>query len=270
MRFFSSFAAIGLVLAALPAYAAPQGKSAPVAKPEWDISVGLGYGVAPSYEGSGHYASIPVPMVNVNWKDTVVLGAEGLDWIALKDGNLRAGVGATYDLGRDERNGSLPWNGRDNRRLVGLGDVDGAFGGRLFASYALNPVVIDGTLTQFFGSDIDGLTFRTGVSMPHQFNQQLRITPGISTTWASDGYMSPFFTITPAQAAASVSGLRSYEAEAGFKDITAGVNAVYFIDPHWYAMGDIRLKQLLGDAADSPISEDDTSGQLVTGVGYRF
>lgn len=257
-----------LAVLSAPVYAQEAQKSNDME--DWDISLGFGYGLAPSYEGSGHYVHLPVPMLNIKWRDTITFGQNGLNWIAVKDGNLRGGIGLAYEYGRDERDGSFPWNSSGSNRLLGLGDVDDAWGARVFASYDFQPVVVDGTITQFFGDDIDGMTIKLGASMPYQASQQFRVTPGISTTWASNDYISPYFSVTPAQSAASVSGFAPFNAGAGFKDVTASVNMMYFIDQNWYALGDVRVKQLLGDAADSPITDDETSGQLVTGIGYRF
>jgi len=264
---FLCTAALAIALAS-PAFA--QEAQKPNDMEDWDISLGMGYALAPSYEGSGHYVHLPVPMVNIKWRDTITLGQDGLNWIAVKDGNLRGGIGLAYEYGRDDVDGSYPWNSSGSNHLRGTGDVDDAWGARVFASYNFQPVVVDGAVTQFFGDDIDGMTVKIGASVPYQHSQQLRITPGISTTWASEDYISPYFSITPAQSAASFSGLPAFDADAGFKDITASVNLMYFIDANWYALGDVRVKQLVGDAADSPVTEDETSGQLVTAIGYRF
>lgn len=259
------YATLATIIAA-PAVAAP----APNDNADWSGSVGIAYGLAPIYEGSSHYASVPLPFVTVNWRDTIIFDQNGLNWHAYKAGPLTAGIGATYDNGRDQDDGSLPFNGSGDGRLLGLGDVDEAFGGRIFARYDFRPIVVDGSVAQFFGDDNDGLLAKAAVSLPHKFSEKLSVTPSVSTTWASEDYMSAYFGITPAQSAASVQGFAPYNASAGFKDVTAGVSAIYTLDQNWYVNADLRVKQLLGDAADSPISAEDTSGSLITGVGYRF
>lgn len=265
MRLMSTFALLASVFA-FPAFA-QQGESS--AKKDWDVSVGMAYGIAPSYEGSGHYSNMLLPLVNIKWKETIGLDAGGLKWYALKAGPLTGGIGLTYDAGRDERTGSLPWSDNSDNRLIGMGDVDGSPGVRLFASYDFQPIVLDGSITQYFGrGDVDGFIASAELSWPYQVNQQLRIKPLINTTWGSEDYNSVYFDVSPAQSIAT--GFPVYNASSGFKDASAGVNAIYFVDPHWYVMGDARVKQLLGDVADSPVTKQDTSGQFVTGVGYKF
>lgn len=263
----STLCATACVIAmSAPAYA--QQKQATNDDADWSGSIGVGVGVAPSYEGSGHYGAFPMPILTINWKDTVTFDRNGLNWYAFQSGALRGGIGATYDIGRDERDGSLPFSDRSDNRLIGMGDVDGSWGARLFASYDIKPVVIDGAVTQFFGSDNDGVLATVGLSAPHHFSEQLLITPGISTTWASDGYASPYFSVSAAQSAAT--GFSQFNASSGFKDVSAGVSATYFLDQSWYVTGDARVKQLVSDVADSPVTEEDTSGTFFTGVGYRF
>src|SRR5882724_11428975 len=68
---------------------------------EWDVPLGAGAAVRPTYEGSDHYIASPVPFVNVIWRDTISLGVDGLSayW---RYENLRIGGGLSYGTGRTQ------------------------------------------------------------------------------------------------------------------------------------------------------------------------
>ena len=94
------------------------------------------------------------------------------------------------------------------------------------------------------------------------------VIPSVSSTWADDNYMQTFFGVTPLQSARS--GLPVFNAEAGIKDVTVGLNVIYLFDHHWFLMTNTGVKQLLDDAPDSPITHESTSPVFSSVVGYRF
>ena len=88
---------------------------------EWDLTLGGGAAVRPTYEGSDHYIASPVPFVNVIWRDTISLGVDGLSayW---RYENLRVGGGLTYATGRYQSSGIFQ---QGDGRLAGMGDIPG-------------------------------------------------------------------------------------------------------------------------------------------------
>jgi outer membrane protein len=88
----------------------------------------------------------------------------------------------------------------------------------------------------------------------------------LGTTWASDDYMESFFGIDSGQSAAS--GLKEYNADAGIKDVNIGLAAGYSITPRWRVGGKLGYKRLVGDAADSPIVDDED--QFFAGITLSY
>ena len=67
--------------------------------------------------------------------------------------------------------------------------------------------------------------------------------------------MNEFFGISAAGAAAS--GLSQFDAESDFKDIGVNVGLTYKFTPKWSATGLASFTRLLGDAEDSPVTDDE-------------
>jgi len=242
-------------------------------KNNWDVSLGLGVGVAPVYEGSTHYLPSPIPILAISWRDTVSLGIDGLS-LYHKTGGFRYGVGLTYDPGRKDDGKNIFGMSSGDHRLEGMGDIKAAFGVKAFASYDIHPfqqiplVVVDASVTKLLGNSNDGVLVQGGLAMPFQLGQNWRLTPKISTTWADDQYMNDYFGVTPEQAARS--RFSTYKAKAGLKDASIGLNVTYSINKNWFITGDGRVRILLSDAVSSPISATNTDARIVTLVGYHF
>jgi len=215
----------------------------------------------------------PIPLLAITWLDTVSLGTDGLS-LHHKVGGVRFGVGASYNPGRKDNGKNMFGMSSGDHRLEGLGTIKPAVSFKAFASYDVHPfeniplVVIDASATKLNGSNNNGVLVLGGLSMPFQPGQSWRLTPKISTTWASDRYMKEYFGITPEQAARSQ--FSTYNAKAGIKDVSVGLNVTYSITKHWFISGDGQVKKLLSDAASSPISSTNTNTSVVMLVGYRF
>ncbi|MFA7061374.1 MAG: MipA/OmpV family protein [Pedobacter sp.] len=242
-------------------------------KNNWDVSLGLGIGVAPVYEGSKHYLPSPIPMLAISWRNTVSLGIDGLS-LYHKSGGFRYGAALTYDPGRQEDGKNIFGMSSGDHRLEGLGDIKATFGVKAFASYDVHPfqhiplVVLDASVTKLLGSSNDGVLVQGGLAMPFQLGQNWRLTPKVSTTWANNQYMEDYFGVTPEQAARSRFSV--YKAKVGMKDASIGLNVKYSITKNWFVTGDGRVKKLLSDAASSPISATNIDVRIVTLVGYHF
>lgn len=233
----------------------------------WDISLGAGAAYAPTYEGSDNYTATALPYISIKYEDWLAFGVGGLTADIWKNESTTLGVGLTYSAGRDENGNTIFGSGNDHE-LEGMGDIDGAAGAKVYATHEINSFKISADITQYLGDDNDGLLVDSSLSRLFEFNRQFSLTPSIGATWANGNYMHTFFGVDEDQARQS--RFSRYTADAGFKDITAGVRAMYKIDKNWAVIVSGQVKQLLGDAADSPISVDDTSFSLMSVIDYRF
>ena len=98
-----------------------------------------------------------------------------------------------------------------------------------------------------------------------------RFRGGIETTYASEDYMSEYFGINASDSARS--GLSKFSADAGFLDVGINASLTYKFTDHWSTTGLARYARLLGDAEDSPVTDDaGSANQLFAGmlVNYSF
>ena len=101
-----------------------------------------------------------------------------------------------------------------------------------------------------------------------ELTQRLSLNYGVAARWIDDEYAESFFGVTAQQSERS--GVSQYESENGIGDARLFVNAVYALSPRWILSAGAAAASLQGDAADSPIVEDDTYFQFDAAVLYRF
>ena len=259
----------GLALAAAPAPAAAQDTDIirqmldaltfdSVMK-DWDITLGAGASVVPEYEGSDEFTVRPLPQVDIVWRDRVFLNMQrGLGVYALNGPSWRLGGSIGFDPGRDED---------DSDHLTGLGDVDAAAQAQLFGAYRLGAFSLSLDLAQDLGG-AEGLVIEPGVTFLHPLTETLTLAAGVSATWASDDHMAAYFGVTGPQARRS--GYARYQAEAGFKRVDATLALNWRFTESWSARAFVGVGQLMGDAADSPITKDEVQPSAGLFLAYTF
>jgi outer membrane protein len=88
-------------------------------------------------------------------------------------------------------------------------------------------------------------------------------------TLASAKATSPYFSITPAQSAAS--GLAVYDAGGGLRSFGAGAQARYAWTPRWAGHMFFEYERLAGDAANSPlVTQRGSRDQIQVGIGTTY
>src|SRR5690625_2765034 len=238
----------------------------------WDVTLGIGAAMRPTYEGSDEYDVIPAPWVDITYDDWISLGADGLNayWHA---GNLRIGGGIThFDAREDHDSHDILKRGDD--RLKGMGHLDGAPAIRAFAAYRWGQVNIGGSVKHALGSSskndmqVEGTVVKIGASIPFRVTNKLTLTAALGATWADEKYTQALFGVTPEQAERS--GFAPFKAESGLKSVGVAFGASYQFNEHWSFMTLVHGKKLTGDAADSPIVFSDTNTTVITTINYHF
>ncbi len=248
------------------------------AQDEWEFVIGGGVGYESKYEGSDDMEATFLPVAGITWKDTVYLSTEdGLGAVVYDDNNFTVNVSFNYEWGRDES---------DSSDLKGLGDVDGAPTLNLSLEYDIGPVTPFVELTRHLGGT-DSLEASFGVETMIPVSALMgdgsgsrmadsgdegpdgpAFMAGISTTWSDDKYMDSYFGINSTQSARS--GLSRFNAGSGFKSVGAELGFVYPVGENWEILTMVEYSQLIGDAADSPISKDDSVLFGGVTVSYKF
>lgn len=248
--------------------AASQSQERPDEDEIWSVSVGGGASYRPDYEGSDDYEVKGMPMLGISYRDFITLRGPALmiDLPRLSNGewadHLSFGPLVRFDPGREAD---------DNLILRHLGDIDeGALAG-LFVGYQFGPVELELTVAQDVTSRHEGMIAQVQAGYELMLTQRLRVQLEVSGTWSDEDYMQAYFGITAAQARAS--GLRECAVSSAVKDVGASASLHYLLTEHWRVTGRLAYRRLLGDAADSPLVEDEGSPNQASAmvfVSYQF
>ncbi|HIC82686.1 MAG TPA: MipA/OmpV family protein [Kiloniellaceae bacterium] len=230
--------------------------------------IALGPALSPEYEGASDYE--PVPLI-ISRIEGYGLGLEidGLDArLNLRNRpGLQFGPSFTYRPGRDDVRSDA---------VDRLSEIDDAIelGGFLRYQFVevLRPqdelelgieVLADVTGTH------EGLTVGFGGGYATFFAERWRFGFDAGVTFASDDYAETYFGIDGADSARS--GLSTFDAEGGLKDVVAEVSLGYAISERWGVIGRLEYTRLVGDAADSPVVDDEGSpDQIFAGLAVSF
>ena len=229
-----------------------------------------GIGFAPDYEGSNDYQIVPLIAGRVAWRgfsvETNGLGVQA-DLVPLPQISL--GPVIRYASGRDDVDDALVDLLPDVDSGVEVGGHAGFSQRGLLAADDVGEIGIE--VVGDVGDGHGGITVALSAGWSVPLTEDLRIAASASGTWASEEYMDSFFSIDAAGAAAS--GLRRFDADAGIKDVGIGTTLSYAITESFSAVGIVSYTRLLGDAADSPVTDDRGSPDQVFGglaISYRF
>jgi len=225
--------------------------------------VGLGVAAVPDYEGSEDYEAAPIPQLSVVSKSgwSVELLGNVLRANILPSNTWRFGPMFRYRAERDDV---------ENDKVDKMEDVDAAAELGAYAGFEINNWIFRVDVAQDVSDAHDGLLVGAAIGYTWPVNPWKFTLMGM-TSYADDDYMSTYFSVSAADSAAS--GLRRYEADSGFKDVGAQFMVGYKLTENWGITGALRYTRLLGDAADSPLVEDEgDENQLLLGVlvSYSF
>ncbi len=221
-------------------------------------AVGLGVGMAPDYEGSEDYEAVPLPFAKVSWGDNG-------NYVLLNGNNVRANfLSEKWQLGpvlqyRQERDSV------DNNKVKRMEDIDAATEAGLFLAYKSGPWRVGVDAVADISDEHDGylVTLRGAYTCDHV--EDFKLTTTLSSTYADDDYMETYFQVDAKNV--GTSGLRLREADSGIKDVGISFVGDYSLNKNWSVMGIASYTQLLDDAKDSPVVDDEgDDGQMFFGV----
>jgi outer membrane scaffolding protein for murein synthesis (MipA/OmpV family) len=228
--------------------------------PDWSVSVGAGFLVRPEYEGSEHYDFLPLPYIDVRYKNRLTLNPiEGLRYKIIQNHQLSAGVGLAADFGRDED---------DDSKLRGLGDIDPTVEGEVFAKYTMDKLSTELNFSHDLAEGHEGFKIEAAMNYVLFASRSFFFSPSVSTTYVSENYMDSYFGINPEQARRSQ--FQTFATDRGLKDASLNVFARYALSPTLSINALASYSRLLGDAADSPITDEDNLFSTGAFLTYTF
>jgi MipA family protein len=227
-------------------------------------TVVAGVAYAPEYEGADKQKIVPLVIGRIN---------DGNRYLAFEGPTLRANVldNKGLEFGPVVNITTKRGRGIQSRAVARLGTINDAVEVGVFAAIS-RPV---------FGKDrirlaVQGVQDVSGVhkgwlssasaNYVWSVSPKFSLVSDVNATYASGEYARNYFSVTSAGAIAS--GLPTFNARSGIKDIGGSLSARYVIDKRWSLFGIGAYKRLVGSSAESPIVKDaGNPNQFVGGVG---
>jgi len=116
------------------------------------------------------------------------------------------------------------------------------------------------------GSGLDGLV-QLNYRQP-LVPRKLFLTLGPDLEFGNREHEQTWFGVTPTQSLQS--GLPAFSPEGGVNSVGVHAHLTYVASQHVILRGFINLKDLVGQAADSPVVERTTAHVVGLGVAYHF
>ncbi len=237
-----------------------------------DNMVGLVAVAVPDYEGSDDYTGGVGPILRLKFSGErylQVLGNKAYLNIFYKSKTWEFGPMAVYRGGRDS--GDI-----DDSVVKLMSDVDDSIELGAFVSYRKDfnadprhRMNITLGVTQDVSDGHDGLVASLSGVYWTPVSRMFDIGLRGGVQYASDNYMSSFFSVNSSNE--GTSGLSTFSAGAGIKDVSLAVMAAAHFSRRWHVGGGIFYKKLVGDASDSPVVDvrgDDN--QFIAGVSILY
>jgi outer membrane protein len=266
----------GIAAAAdLPSAPPPPPPTAPVAytppAPDWIVTVGAEFRVVPAWAGAPTttfgYTGVPLFSIRKAGTPPDFFGArDSFGFPVLDLGMVK--IGPSFWLNWQRKASSYA-------QLNGLGDVNYAVqAGGYIDFWPLQWLRLRGEVRQGFGGET-GVTGDAYLDAVVPFGQ-FRWSGGPRVTLQTAAAVSPYFSITAAQALAANMTigqlpLTPYNAGGGLYSYGAGTQLEYFFNPQWAVHGFVEYERLTGSAAASPlVTQRGSPNQLTFGVGATY
>jgi MipA family protein len=226
----------------------------------WNFEVGAVAMYGPAYEGSDKYKAMAFPNLTVDYEDGLFFANpfDGIGSYPIQGEDYKFGASVGFEFEREEED--------DRKNLRGMGDIDMSPTANLMGEYEFGPIEISGKLTQ--GNDDYGMVAEADIGTMLPATEKLMFMGKFGAKWANEDHMNSYFGVSSAQAVRS--GYRSYKAASGIKSVGVNVGAFYSITENIDMNFMAGIDQLLGDAADSPITKEDFQPSVMIGTSYKF
>jgi len=211
-----------------------------------DLSLDIGGGVelGPKYPGADEGRTTP--------------------WVILRNGADADGQGFTISPSFGFKGGR---DAGDDDALAGLDEIDRTVELGLRLGYGIGPVGAYATMRRGFGGH-EGITGAVGAKYRTELSPELTLWSGVQAVYGNGAFNDTYFGVTEAEAAAS--GLPETSVGSGFNEAALTFEARYAVSDATSLLGEVRYARLIGDAADSPVVQEDYQPSLRLGLVRRF
>lgn len=243
------------------------------------LTVGVGAGYAPTYEGSDNYAVFPAPLLQGNLKGVAISprpGGVALDFIPdAPDARLGYSLGPTARVRSNRVSDIKDPVVRSLGKLDTAIEVGGNFG--LTAYKVLNPydsLTLSSDVRWDVAGAHGGMVIGPSLSYFTPLSKGAVVNLSVSAERVDDDYADYYFSVGPAGNAAS--GLPVFDADGGWKDVSVTLVGGLDLDGDatnggfsLFALG--GYSRMLGDFKRTPLTSlRGDADQWIGGAGLAF
>jgi MipA family protein len=225
-----------------------------------EVLLGLSAGHQPVYLGSDERKTRALPLLAARWSNGWFAGTSGIGYRFNAGQPLSGGLRLSLDRGRDEN---------DADALRGMGDIDmrPEIGG--FVDWALLPGLRLGSSLRYgSGNDHDGLLADVGLRGMLPLSSSIRLTAGLTATFANTKAMQSQFGVDALQSANS--GYALYTPGSGLRDVSLQAGSMFRLRDNLMLFVGANARTLMGDARDSPLTRDRTGVGAIATLAFRL
>jgi outer membrane scaffolding protein for murein synthesis (MipA/OmpV family) len=274
------FAAAALLAVATPAFAQsdPAATSLPDPNDQSDtLTIGVGGAILPDYEGSNDYRVIPAAAVRGRVGGIAFFSRATYlyaDLIPRGAGKLEFDAGPIVGV-RLNRNGKIKDDIVDllprRHKAIEIGGFAGVTLHGLTNPYDALSARVD--VVKDVGNGHGSTVITPSIDFGTPLSRHTYVSASLSADWVGGGYADYYYSISPSDTLAS--GLRTYDADGGFKGWKVGLLANQSITgdlTHGLSLfGTASYGRLAGDFKRSPIVADrGSAGQWLGAVGLAY
>lgn len=243
------------------------------------LTVGVGGVYGPSYDGSDDYVFSPMPVIQGKVRGVDITpraGGIALDFIPDgKDAKVGFSLGpvatVSFNRNRQIKDPVVRAAGKLDAAIE-VGVNGGVTAYRLLNDY--DALTVSADVKWDVNGAYKGMTWSPSVSYVTPLNKAVLVTVSASARHVDDDYARYYYSVTPAQSAAS--GLPVYGARGGWDSVNAGILV------GWDLSGDLRdgglalfaignYTRMLNDAKDTPYtSVRGDADQWLGGAGVAY
>ncbi len=234
--------------------------------PDWKVSVGALGTWEPRYEGGDSHRWSMLPILEINWADTITFGVEdGLRWNAYKNDFFKVGPVVTHYMG------SMDYLGNHDR-LDRISEIDPGIQVGIFSELFYEGFFFDNKILQSVSGDSEGFRVNAGIGYRTDIGDDWHIMGRVESTFLNDNEMKTYFQVTTSEGTNTNGiGPPPYEPDEGFKDAAFMLKVTYDIYGGLSAQGRTRVGYLLDDAGESPLVKTRGSQlQLYSALGLVY
>jgi len=172
---------------------------------------------------------------------------------------VRMGIALRIDRGRDSSS---------VEGLQGMPDVPATLRTRGYASYALTPRwTMVGSVSQDVLGRGGGTVATADIGYREPVGPASEWYAGVGFTWVDTRYMNSYYGV-PAESATT--DRPAYAPGAGPMNLRLGIGFITALTSRWILFGGAGATQLLGYAADSPLTTQRVTASATLGLAYRW